>query len=1501
MNPTLLHPFHSTRFSILWSLLVTYFVGTLFHICTSLSDPFGFNLYDIKLNRLCATIAYNLLVKHAATPILRHELIDPDHSTPTWLEDNDPGNCVERRPPPMSFKSTIKSLKERPVTRFVFIGMVLFLLWSTVVILLTWFLKAPDNSPDDPTNYNRWNVYIPVASDTLSYVSLGVFLVLGFWLQQSYGRYWLGLRNWQTGIRPKIDELAFRLSIICKHGYWHPRDRERIFSYLVALPFVAKAQLRDSRDLSELERILSSKDLLAIEQAHNMPSHICDVLDAYIHHIDATTCNSASSLKTTFGAACISLTQDVDQIEMDIVACEVLKKFPISVAFTSHIQYFTAFWLALLPPTLVGFHAWVSFFYLAPIGYTIIKLLGLGVEMSNPFRENFDDAPLDQFCCDIKSSILNIYQQTRNGPGQFLRLSEYSRQSFEPSPRKKVKGAPAETQVIDQDETDPTLTGTIRYVISLAPKVSTFGILLVIVWSVVATFVSWVLSKSYKADHCVKWCSPVDLKPEILSKIGVALFVLLSFRAYEGLKRYEVGARLFYDIRVHLRSLAVEVSQSFPDGHLHLYDKERIVAHIVQIPLSFRTMLLGSSWAKRGLEESLLSPADLQLMENSSDPVDRLLKTVEAYFITADMPDKNEPYKITDSTVDKAVTVTVTTRIASLRQLMAKVLTIKSFPVVGSYTRHQRLMIVVWLIVLPFAMTNETGFFTILWAPLISYGILGLEAIANSLMDPFGPKPTDVRVDRQLTDAADAVIEAVNSIAWDVDYHVRQSLVDEEPRLGAKLHGESVVDEYTLARFDGDDADLIEFAGPRAPYMKQKFYAHLTRSVPVWNVLFALGWTSFACVVSYISRRRDFDDKIMWWRSFVSVSPDVGIYVSLGSFTVLGFFVRAAFLRYNGAGSIWGDFLRGSCHTIASTFMSYWPANEVHVGDKKRILGHLAAIPVALKCDLRGSRDLRELRGLLSSSDVARILYAQTMSTHCVTVVRSYFYKVMARRESIESSKVQGGRLNLQTISEMLLLERTVQTALFLHDVPIAPGFVNLLNTLLVIFFAILPFVLAELCGWFTILWVAPIAYGLLGVYAVAREIQDPFGNDLNDLDLDAMTDEIVADVVSVYKMQPNGYKSLVREVEAPVEVNRGTVEQGRLKLWSLYYEQEGKSFRERFYRSLHYALRAVPLWVLVAIPLWTGSVTTIAYFARSILPDRVDGDCSKLWFCSPIAIPPEVMRFIGFGLFILLGFRLNDSHRRYTDAQMLWKDGILINVRNIITRICGSYEQIWHAGDRERIAGHLCAFAVCLMGQLKSAVFRERLSELLGEEDLQDVLRSPEPTDHCLDVVRSYVLNAEVILKTSDSNVGNSVEIPRLLNHIRSLALSARSCMSLVIVPLPFGYVEHIRILLAVWLLILPLNLVEKTGWVSALWTTIIAYGMVGVERWSTRLADPFGDDEIGLPLEKLCDRVVAVTKICVGVFSDGLDLFIHRDRNPFSQETTEKHCSITLVHPPK
>jgi predicted membrane chloride channel (bestrophin family) len=43
-----------------------------------------------------------------------------------------------------------------------------------------------------------------------------------------------------------------------------------------------------------------------------------------------------------------------------------------------------------------------------------------------------------------------------------------------------------------------------------------------------------------------------------------------------------------------------------------------------------------------------------------------------------------------------------------------------------------------WLAILPFALVQNSGWLTILWAPMISYGVVGMEEMAMELSDPFG-------------------------------------------------------------------------------------------------------------------------------------------------------------------------------------------------------------------------------------------------------------------------------------------------------------------------------------------------------------------------------------------------------------------------------------------------------------------------------------------------------------------------------------------------------------------------------------------------------------------------------------------------------------------------------------------------------------------------------------------------------------------------------------------
>lgn len=181
-------------------------------------------------------------------------------------------------------------------------------------------------------------------------------------------------------------------------------------------------------------------------------------------------------------------------------------------------------------------------------------------------------------------------------------------------------------------------------------------------------------------------------------------------------------------------------------------------------------------------------------------------------------------------------------------------------------------------------------------------------------------------------------------------------------------------------------------------------------------------------------------------------------------------------------------------------------------------MAHIASIPVALKMEVRDQRNISELRGLLSVDDIGKMHCAESITSHCVDVIQSYFYSAsshVCNRMSNWSNRMAFIKI------EIMNLERAIRSCLFLKSFEIAPGFMVLLRTLMVVWFLLLPFILAESAGkcgkllqemkagwwmkqndmkpartnyrlhvtllwrcqtgWFSILWVPVIAYGLVG------------------------------------------------------------------------------------------------------------------------------------------------------------------------------------------------------------------------------------------------------------------------------------------------------------------------------------------------------------------------------------------------------------------------------------
>ncbi|PXF40250.1 hypothetical protein BWQ96_10054 [Gracilariopsis chorda] len=94
---------------------------------------------------------------------------------------------------------------------------------------------------------------------------------------------------------------------------------------------------------------------------------------------------------------------------------------------------------------------------------------------------------------------------------------------------------------------------------------------------------------------------------------------------------------------------------------------------------------------------------------------------------------------------------------------------------------------------------------------------------------------------------------------------------------------------------------------------------------------------------------------------------------------------------------------------------------------------------------------------------------------------------------------------------------------------------------------------------------------------------------------------------------------------------------------------------------------------------------------------------------------------------------------------------------------------------------------------------------------------------------------------------------------QVRKVCVDLRE---IIIIPMPYGYVQQLRIFLMIWLVLLLFGLVESNEWLAVLWTPFIAFGIVGIEKWSHELANPFGEDVSDVPSQYFVSDVGNVVK---------------------------------------
>lgn len=607
----------------------------------------------------------------------------------------------------------------------------------------------------------------------------------------------------------------------------------------------------------------------------------------------------------------------------------------------------------------------------------------------------------------------------------------------------------------------------------------------------------------------------------------------------------------------------------------------------------------------------------------------------------------------------------------------------------------------------------------------------------------------------------------------------------------------------------------------------------------------------------------------------------------------MGFYVQLAYQRYTEAGIVWYNLIPGGCIDLSGTWLSLFERGTWHEGDLERVFGHIAAIPVVLKHSVRGSRDLRDLQGLLSPQDIAAIQRAEDMPTHCTDVLRSYYYhSKLVKCEDEEGNRMSSNRRSF--IGPCFgTLDAAIKSARFLYEFEFAKGFAQELNFLLGLWFVLLPLVLAEVSGWLSLVWIPIIALAILGMYNVAEELQMPFGHDLNDFDVDKIADVFMNVVMDIYSKYKSGRKSLVfNDGPHPIEgPPRPPAPPGQL----------APSWLE----VVTISLQSVSWRVMFFVTVWAVVCTVVAHFVGDIW--SVGSSVCPGGWCSRIAIPGPVQSYIGFAFFLLLGFKMADSHNRYTSGQTTWNEKMHGFSRATAVMLHGAFPaNTCHEGDRSRIMAHLAAFSTGMAGMLdREAGYLDELKDVVNANAGARIRSMMAAPFYCLHVCQAYVIELDEKLRQKAST---SLLDPRQIGchwiaarSFGGLGNSAGLLLRIVDIPLPYGYVMHIRTFAVVWMSVLPLEIVESAGWMTIPWTILIVYCVLSIITWAEQLAQPFGDDFADLPLENFRRMSAQFVKETMDHLENGFSQFIQLDRAAFpyyqgpASKTRESSLSLS------
>ena len=203
------------------------------------------------------------------------------------------------------------------------------------------------------------------------------------------------------------------------------------------------------------------------------------------------------------------------------------------------------------------------------------------------------------------------------------------------------------------------------------------------------------------------------------------------------------------------------------------------------------------------------------------------------------------------------------------------------------------------------------------------------------------------------------------------------------------------------------------------------------------------------------------------------------------------------------------DFTRLVCSHVEIETQDDWH-------DRRRAIDFVAAFGAATKLHLRKERDIRrDIKALdcgLSCQDVANIQQASHMPLFCLDILSDYLSK------QVKAGKLSDYQLGVINSASLAVMSDKLGSCERLANTPIPLSYVLQLRFFMILWLILYPLHVIPYYGWWTILLTCLVGYAVLGIESMACEIENPFGYDRNDLDLDAYVQGFYKDTQEILR-----------------------------------------------------------------------------------------------------------------------------------------------------------------------------------------------------------------------------------------------------------------------------------------------------------------------------------------------------------------------------------------------